>query len=94
MKHKDITFNTRRTKAMETTEQDNGEIGKEPGKTNPEDLLKYIWLFTHLFNNKKFKKLLERCKCDHEMNLTKEAPKELNAKAYVITLKEEEALNQ
>ena len=28
------------------------------------------------------------------MNLTKEAPKELNAKAYVITLKEEEALNQ
>ena len=23
-------------------EQDNGEIGKEPDKTNPEDLLKYI----------------------------------------------------
>jgi len=27
-------------------------------------------------------------------NLTDEAPKELNAKAYAITLKEEEALNQ
>jgi len=29
-----------------------------------------------------------------EINLTDEAPKELNVKAYAITLKEEEALNQ
>jgi len=29
MKHKDIRFKTRRTKAMKTTEQDNREIGKE-----------------------------------------------------------------
>jgi len=45
MKHKDIQFNSRKTKAMETTdnkEQDNGEIGKEPDKTNPEDLPEYI----------------------------------------------------
>ena len=42
MKHKDITFNTRRTKATETTEQDNSEISKKPDKTNPEDLLEYI----------------------------------------------------
>ena len=45
MKHKDIQFNSRRTKAMETTDnkkQDNGEIGKEPDKTNPEDLPEYI----------------------------------------------------
>ena len=60
MKHKDIIFNTRRTKAMETTEQDNGEIGKEPDKTNLKDLPEYIQPFMHLFNKKKFEKLLER----------------------------------
>ena len=79
---------------METIEQDNGEIGKEPDKTNPEDLPEYIQLFTHLFNKKKFKKLLERYEQDYKINLTKEAPKELNAKAYMMTLNEEEALNQ
>ena len=46
MKHQDIQFNSRRTKAMETTdtvkEQDNGKIGKEPDKTNLEDLPEYI----------------------------------------------------
>jgi len=47
-----------------------------------------------LFNKKKFEKLLERCEWDHEINLTEEAPKKLNAKAYAMTLKEEEALNQ
>ena len=61
MKHKDIRFKTRRTKAMEITEQDNGEIGKEPDNMNPEDLLDYIRPFTHLFNKNKFKKSLERC---------------------------------
>jgi len=97
MTHKDIQFNSRRTKATETKEnweQDNGEIGKEPDKTNLEDLPKYIRPYTHLFNKKKFKKLPERCEWDHEINLTDEAPKELNAKAYTMTLKEEEALNQ
>jgi len=48
----------------------------------------------HLFNKKKFEKLLERHKLDHEINLMKEAPKELNAKVYAMTLKKEEALNQ
>jgi len=75
-------------------EQDNGEIGKEPDKTNPEDLPEYIRPFTHLFNKKKFEKLLERREWDHKINLMDEAPKELNAKAYAMTLKEEEALNQ
>jgi len=45
MKHKDIRFKSRRTKATETIdnkEQDNGEIGKEPDKINTEDLLEYI----------------------------------------------------
>jgi len=48
----------------------------------------------HLFNKKKFKKLPKRHEWDHEINLTEEAPKKLNIKAYAMTLKEEEALNQ
>jgi len=36
----------------------------------------------------------ERREWDHEINLMDEAPKELNTKAYAMTLKEEEALNQ
>jgi len=94
MKHEDIWFNTRRQMAMDKTEQDNGEIGKEPDKTNLEDLLDYIRPFTHLFNKNKFEKLPERQEWDHEINLMDKAPKELNAKAYTMTLKEEEALNQ
>ena len=73
-------------------DKDNREIGKELDTTNLEDLPDYIWLFTHLFNKKKFKKLPEWQEWDHEINLTEEAPKKLNAKAYAITLKEE-ALN-
>jgi len=45
IKYEDIQFNSRRTKATETTdnkEQDNREIGKEPDKTNSEDLPEYI----------------------------------------------------
>ena len=78
---------------VDNKEQDNGEIGKEQDKINPEDLPEYIWPFTHLFNKKKFKKLPERCEWDHEINLIDKAPKELNAKAYAMTLKEKEALN-
>ena len=94
IKHEDIWFNTRRQMATDKMEQDNGEISKESDKTNPEDLPDYIQPFTHLFNKKKFKKLPERWEWDHEINLTNEAPKELNAKTYAITLKEEEVLNQ
>ena len=61
---------------------------------NPEDLTDYIWLFTHLFNKKKFKKLLERWEWDHEINLMEEALRELNAKAYTMTIKEDEVLSQ
>ena len=97
IKYKDIWFKSRRTKTTETTdnkEQDNGEIRKELDKINPEDLPEYIWPFTYLFNKKKFEKLLERCEWDHKINLMYEASKELNAKVYTMTLKEEEALNQ
>ena len=94
MKYEDIQFNTRRTKAMDTTEQDNREIGKEPDKINLEDLLEYIRPFMHLFNKKKFEKLPEKQEWDHEINLMEEALKELNTKAYAMTLKEKEALSQ
>ena len=48
------------TTTMDKKDKDNGEIGKEPDKTNPEDLPNYIRPFTHLFNKKKFEKLPER----------------------------------
>jgi len=60
---------------------------------NPKDLPDYIQPFMHLFNKKKFEKLPEKCEWDHEINLIEEASRELNAKAYVMTLKEKEALN-
>ena len=93
IKHQDVRFKIRRIQAMETTIQDNGKIGKEPDKTNPEDLPEYIQPFMYLFNKKKFEKLLERCEWDHELNLMDEAPRKLNTKAYTMTLKEE-VLNQ
>ncbi len=73
MKHQDIRFKTRRTQTIETMTQDNGEIGKELDKTNPEDLPDYIQPFMHLFNKKKFEKLPERCEWDYEINLIDEA---------------------
>ena len=78
----------------EMTVQDNSKIGKELDKTNPEDLPEYIQPFTHLFNKKKFEKLSERYEWDHEINLIEETLRELNVKAYAMTLKEEEVLNQ
>ena len=47
-----------------------------------------------MFNKKKFEKLPERREWNHEINLMDEAPQELNTKAYAITIKKEEALNQ
>ena len=79
---------------MKNKEQDNGEIGKEYDTTNPEDLPEYICLFTYLFNKKKFEKLPEWQKWDHEINLMEETSKELNAKAYAMMVKKEEAFNQ
>ena len=74
---------------MDNREQDNSEIGKEPDKTNLEDLPEYIHPFTHLFNKKKFEKLPERREWNHEINLTEEAPRKLNTKAYAMTIKED-----
>ena len=94
MKHKDIEFKIRRTQGTENTNKDNRKIEKKLDTTNPEDLLDYIQPFTHLFNKKKFEKILEQQEWDHKINLIEETPKELNTKAYAMTLKEEEALNQ
>ena len=94
MKYQDIKFKTRRAQVIETIEKDNLEIEKKPDKINPEDLPEYIQSFMYLFNNKKFKKLLEQIEWNHEINLTEEASKELNAKAYTIMIKEKKALNQ
>ena len=79
---------------METSDKEQQEIGKEPDLTNPKDLPEYIQPFTHLFNKKKFKKLPERREWNYEINLTEEVPKKLNTKAYAMTIKKEEALNQ
>ena len=54
---------------------------------NLKDLSEYIQSFTHLFNKKKFEKPLEKQEQNHEINLIENAPKELNAKAYAITIK-------
>ena len=94
MKHQDIKFKTRRTQEIETTAQDNDKFGKKLDKMNPKDLPEYIWPFIHLFNKIKFKKLLERYEWNYKINLTEEALRELNTKAYAMTLKEEEAFNQ
>jgi len=60
---------------------------------NLEDIPKCIWLFTHLFNKKKFEKLLEKREWNYKINLLEDGPKELDAKAYAITVNEDEALN-
>jgi len=60
----------------------------------PEDLLEYIQHFTHLFNKKKFERLLEQWEWDYKINLIEDVPKELNAKAYAMTIKKEKSLNQ
>ena len=96
MNHQDISFTSRNQRIIATDNNNKGqqEIGKEPDPTNPEDLLEYIQPFMHLFNKKKFEKLPERREWNHEINLMEEAPRELNTKAYAMTIKKDEALSQ
>jgi len=44
-----------------------------------------------LFNKKKFEKLLEKREWNHKINLLEDGPKELDAKAYIITVNEDKA---
>ena len=56
IQHQDIVFMSRtwRLQLVENTDKGQQEIGQEPNMTNPEDLLKYIQLFTYLFNKKNY----------------------------------------
>ena len=94
MNHQDISFTSNRRTQVIEKDRKQQKIGKEPDLTNPEDLPDYICPFTHLFNKKKFEKLPDKREWDHEINLTEDAPKKLNAKAYAMIIKEDEALNQ
>ena len=94
IQHQNISFKTKRIQSIDNQDKEQQKIEKELDPTNPENLPDYIQLFTYLFNKKKFKKLLERREWDYKINLIEDVPKKLNAKAYVMTIKEEEALNK
>jgi len=79
---------------MDNQNKGQQEVSKKPDLTNIKNLPEYIWFFIYLFNKKKFKKLPERWEWDHKINLTEDVPKELNAKSYTMTIKENKALNQ
>ena len=55
-----FTLRTRRIQPIEEIDKGHQEIGKVSDPMNLEDIPKCIWLFTHLFNKKKFEKLLEK----------------------------------
>ena len=59
-KYQDIIFKTRRAQVTDIQDNKQQEIGKELNPTNPEDLPEYICPFIHLFNKKKFEKLLKQ----------------------------------
>ena len=96
MQYQNISFTLRTSRLQPINNQNKWQqdIRKEQDLINLEDLPEYIWLFTYLFNKKKFKKLLEWRKWNHKINLIEDTLKELNAKAYIIIVKENEALNQ
>jgi transposase InsO family protein len=91
--HQNITVQprNRQLRSSEISQEDE-EMEKEPDPTNPEDLPEYMRPFTHLFNKRNFDKLPERTEWDHEINLLPDAPKELKAKVYPMTQKENEEL--
>ena len=94
IKYQGIKFKAWRIQITEILDKDKLDIGKELDPTNSKDLSDYIQLFTHLFNKKKFEKLPERREWDYKINLIEKALKKLNVKVCIITIKEEEALNQ
>jgi hypothetical protein len=54
----------------------------------------YIDTFSHMFKKKNFNKLPGRREWDHEINLAPDAPKELPAQNYRMTLVEQQALDE
>ena len=88
-----FTLKTRRIQPIEETDKEHQEISKKPDPMNSEDLPECIWPFTHFFNKKKFEKLLEKREQNHKINLLEDRPKELDTKAYILTVNEDKALN-
>ena len=62
IQYQNILFTSRTRRIQLTNNQDQGqqEIEKKSDFTNPGNLPEYIQPFTHLFNKKKFEKILER----------------------------------
>jgi transposase InsO family protein len=69
------------------------EDDEEPTPTDVNTLPSYVQPYIHLFQKKNFDKLPEHTEWDHEINLTDNAPKELKAKVYPMTVKEREELH-
>jgi len=59
MKHKFIQFTPWSRRLLPKEEEESKRGDKEPDPTNSKDLPKYVQPFTHLFNKKKFEKLLD-----------------------------------
>jgi len=58
--YKAIRFTPWLRRLLPKEEEESKGGDKEPHPTNPEDLPKYVQLFTHLFNKKKFEKLPDK----------------------------------
>ena len=58
--HESIWFTLWSKRLLPKEEEESKRGDKEPDPTNPKDLSKYIQLFTHLFNKKKFEKLPDK----------------------------------
>src|SRR4051812_16980384 len=65
----------------------------EPAEQLP-PLPSYVEEFRHLFKKQNFEKLPKKCKWDHEINLTENAPSELGGKVYPMTHREMEELDK
>lgn len=74
------------------TNEDLWEEEDEPDPNTPDDLPEYIWPFTHLFNKTTFDKLPEWTEWDHAIELTEDAPKEIDTGTYNMTIKEQDEL--
>ena len=65
---------------------------KPPKENKLTTLPDYVKPYRHLFEKKNFDRLPAHTEWDHEINLLPDAPKELKAKVYPMTVKEQEEL--
>jgi hypothetical protein len=85
--HKMVTFGNLRQLTHLPVEPDDLEDDKETTPMDINALPPYVQPYIHLFQ-KNFDKLPEHTEWDHEINLTDNAPRELKAKVYPMTVKE------